>query len=179
MSEEPHFWHACGVRRWHTHPYLSEAPADRIDGHSARVALMLTHLIEVSPQLLIAALMHDLDEALVGDLPAAAKQAAPQKYRAFAEAASTGRAGPLADTLGAYRRMLGSLEPYEMDLLNACDKLDAALWGRKHMPEREDFATAMIDQIYHIARILVGRGMAMGEALDHTYRLIPKDLRLA
>lgn len=63
-----------GVRRYHAHPGI--APQS-VAEHSWRVAVLCAYLWPDRPQLVTAALYHDVAEGLFGDLPAPAKRALP------------------------------------------------------------------------------------------------------
>lgn len=66
-----------GVRRYHT--YYTHA-TDTVGKHSAGVATFLLLMNESMPraELLAAALMHDIPEGTMGDIPSPAKKAMPE-----------------------------------------------------------------------------------------------------
>lgn len=124
----PSAWRACSVHRWHTHPLLCGS-GDRIDAHSARVAVLILQFAPDAPaRLLRAAITHDLGEALVGDLPGPVKRHHPA---ISAAAAQIERAALVK---------MGFAPPDDLDererlLLALCDGLDAYLWAVTHRPE--------------------------------------------
>lgn len=119
-------WLAGFVRRWHTHPILS-VTVDPIDGHSARVAILILQLRpDASAALLRAALLHDLGEFAVGDMAAPVKMRHPELYAA-AEALER----EAIEDLG-FR--IPDLDPAEAALLKLCDGIDAYLWALHHRP---------------------------------------------
>lgn len=59
---------ACMVRRWHTHPHLSQT-VDPVGYHSGRMAVLAIDFFGVDGDLLAACLTHDLGEIVTGDVP--------------------------------------------------------------------------------------------------------------
>jgi 5'-deoxynucleotidase YfbR-like HD superfamily hydrolase len=85
MRAVPRELYASGkVRRWHTHPYLTQTNAD----HSWGVATILA-LIHPAPsaELLMEALLHDAHEGACGDVPSTAKDADFKRWEARQEQA--------------------------------------------------------------------------------------------
>ena len=120
-------WLAGFTHRWHTHPNLS-VTADRTDGHSARVAiLVLLMKPDASAALLRTAITHDLGEAVAGgDVSYPFKQAFPdinQKLEQMEALALAGMGLTLPD-----------LTEEETRIFNLCDRLDAYLWALHHIP---------------------------------------------
>jgi len=62
-----------GTQRFHTEPFLG--PPQTVFHHSASTALILLQILKekVTQPLLIAALLHDLEEGVTGDIPAPVK----------------------------------------------------------------------------------------------------------
>ncbi len=125
----PSAWLAGSTRRWHTNPVFCGTD-DRVDGHSARVAILILQLWpDASAALLRAAIVHDLGEGGVGDLASPVKRANPQ-LRAR-----------LAALKGDALRALGfddparALNAVEAAVLHLCDGLDAYLWAITHRPD--------------------------------------------
>ena len=74
MTKEETLMRAGRVRRWHTNPGLEQSVAE----HSWGVAvLMYLENPHISPQLLMAALLHDVHELSFGDMPSPIKQVHP------------------------------------------------------------------------------------------------------
>lgn len=120
-------WLAGSTHRWHTNPVYC-ATGDRVDGHSARVAVLILQFMPDAPAALLrAAIVHDLGENAVGDIASPVKWKNPALYAAAevleAEAlAEMGLAFPaLPDDLAA--------------ILHLCDGLDAYLWAVTHRPD--------------------------------------------
>lgn len=116
------------VRRWHTNPDLAHT-ADRIDGHSARVARIILALHpEPSLDLIRAALTHDDGENAVGDVKAPAKDEFPVIADALDEMEHYERerlwAGDWCDVIGGDDRRW----------LKFADRLDAYMWAAHHAP---------------------------------------------
>ena len=120
-------WKAGFTRRWHVHSNLSYTH-DRVDGHSARVAILIMKLFpDASSDLVKAAVLHDLGEGMVGDLPYPTKMAHPElndvleRLEAFA-----------IEEMGL---KMPELHEQEKQILALCDRVDAYLWAIHH--ERE------------------------------------------
>lgn len=112
------------VHRWHTNPELART-ADRIDGHSGRVARIILHLHPApSVNLLRAALTHDDGEIAVGDMKAPLKQARPD----IAEALERIEAEAQAEIWGRWP----VLSAEEDRWLQFADRLDAYMWALHH-----------------------------------------------
>lgn len=125
----PSAWLAGATQRWHTHSMFADTQ-DRVDGHSARVAILILQLVPGAPvELLRAALTHDLGESMVGDKPSPFKRAHPA-LNAKLEAVE-------AATLSAmgFEYPPLYLSDEQMRILKLCDELDAWLWARTHRPD--------------------------------------------
>jgi 5'-deoxynucleotidase YfbR-like HD superfamily hydrolase len=119
-------WRATFTRRWHRHADLADT-CDPIAGHQGRVALLAIMLFPISYEVHRAAILHDMGEAAVGDVPNPVKNRNPDLRAALdrIEGEAMVRLGlPAID-----------LEADEADQLRLCDKLDAILWARHHRPE--------------------------------------------
>jgi hypothetical protein len=114
------------VRRWHCNPELSHT-ADRIDGHSGRVARIVLMLHpDPTVRLLKAALIHDDGESVIGDVKAPSKDANPQMALWLSEAETAAREGIWGDD--------DALTESEHDWLKFADRLDAYMWANFHAP---------------------------------------------
>lgn len=122
-------WEATFTRRWHRHPHLADT-GDTIAGHQGRVALLALVLFPSAHALHRAAILHDMGEAAVGDVPNPVKQANPvlkAELDRIEGAAMAAMGLPAVD-----------LDARERDMLTLCDKLDAALWAHHHRPSLMD-----------------------------------------
>lgn len=116
-------WRATFTRRWHRHADLADI-ADPISGHQGRVALLAVVLFPNAHALHRAAIMHDMGEAVVGDVPNPVKERNPALKAELdrIEAIAMAKMGlPECD-----------LNAHELKMLRLCDKLDAILWARHH-----------------------------------------------
>lgn len=122
-------WEATFTRRWHRHPHLA-ATVDPIAAHQGRVALLAVVLFPGEHALHRAAIMHDMGEAIVGDVPNPVKEANPVLKAELdrIEALAMAHLG-LPDI---------ALDQRGKDMLRICDKLDAILWARHHKPDLMD-----------------------------------------
>src|SRR5574343_452037 len=119
MSELKKTWLATFTRRWSCNPDLCHTH-DPVGAHSARVALILWTLWPDSPRdLIVAALMHDLAESVVGDLPPAGKSM-------LANAATAER---LIATQNGWHI---ALKDVDATRLRFADQLDAFMWADHH-----------------------------------------------
>jgi hypothetical protein len=79
----PSPWLAGSTHRWHTNPIFATT-CDRVDGHSARVAILILQFWPAaSAELLKSAIVHDLGENSVGDLASPVKRKNPDLYAAL------------------------------------------------------------------------------------------------
>lgn len=119
-------WEATFTRRWHRHAHLADTH-DPIAAHQGRVALLALILFPQEHALHRAAIMHDMGEAAVGDVPNPVKNRNPDLKAALdrieAEAMSEMQLPDVA------------MDDRDRDMLRLCDKLDAILWARHHRPE--------------------------------------------
>lgn len=140
MSVSP--WLAGSTHRWHTNP-LFAASGDRVDGHSARVAILILQFMPDAPaELLRAAVVHDLGENAVGDLASPVKRRNPGLY-AELEALE-------AEALAVMGFDFPELPQDLAALLALCDGLDAYLWVVVHRPdyvERNQAWGAMFERL--------------------------------
>lgn len=119
-------WLAGSTIRWHVQPSLART-GDRVDGHSARVSiLILTFMPEAPLELLRAAVIHDLGESQVGDIAYPVKLAHPEITAAT----------EILERV-ALRKM--GLDYPDLDeeletVLRFCDRVDAYLWALHHTP---------------------------------------------
>lgn len=122
-------WQAGCTHRWHTNsdPRL-RGSYDRVDGHSARVAILALGLFPDLPRTtLIECLYHDLGENWTGDLPWTLKQENPAIKRAIDSVESWHRGN-----IGAVGFAIGD---EQKRILKMCDWLDAFLWVSQHSPK--------------------------------------------
>jgi len=118
-------WRATLVRRWHTNIHMRDTHDDT-GGHSARVALIITHYWpKCRRELLMAALTHDMAEIATGDVPGPAKRAKPDIEAAHSAAEDAWNAQNGIDY--ASKLAMG-----EQRMLNFADRLDAYLWAVLH-----------------------------------------------
>lgn len=129
-------WEATFTRRWHRNPHLA-VTYDPIGGHQGRVAFLALMLFPTAHAVHRAAILHDMGEALVGDMDGQIKEDNPD----------------LKDILDRLedKAMVSmgippvSLDAIEADMLRLCDKLDGYLWAQHHRPDlmwREDWQRA-------------------------------------
>jgi len=122
-------WEATFTRRWHRHARLADTN-DPIAGHQGRAALLALMLFPTAHAVHRAAIMHDMGEAAVGDVPNPVKNRNPDLKAALdriEDEAMVAMGLPEVD-----------LDERERDMLRLCDKLDAILWARHHRPELMD-----------------------------------------
>ena len=119
-------FNAGRCRRWHTHPVMADYD-DRLDAHQGRVARLAMALFPGDTALILAALIHDDGESIVGDVPNPVKNRLPQVARdALDEMERIG-----------IDRMWGHQPALNLDQgkrLRLCDKLDAIMWAASKAP---------------------------------------------
>jgi len=126
-ARAPSPWLAGSTHRWHTNPIYA-ATRDRVDGHSARVAVLILQFMPDAPvELLRAAITHDLGENAVGDLASPVKWRNPALYAALAALE--------AEALSEMGLRFPALRADHAALLSLCDGLDAYLWAVTHCPQ--------------------------------------------
>lgn len=128
LPPAPSPWLAGSTHRWHTNPIFATT-RDRVDGHSARVAILILQFCPAaSAELLRSAIVHDLGENFVGDLASPVKWQNPDLYAALEalEAAALEKMGFDVPALVLSER--------ERAVLHLCDGLDAYLWAAFHNP---------------------------------------------
>lgn len=139
------------VRRWHTHPLLSQTQAD----HSWGVAMILLLLHpHPSADLLKEALMHDMHELVTGDVPSQCKSASYRTLEEGQKSLFRERNGlpvvnlseedaawlKMADVLEAqlFLKLMSSADSMAMDagqrLQALIDERRQALEGHAHLP---------------------------------------------
>lgn len=119
MTDLHRTWRATFTRRWHSNPDLCQTH-DPVGAHSARVALIMLALWpDTSREAIVAALMHDLAESVVGDLPPAGKSM-------LANAATAER---LIATQNGWHI---ALKDVDATRLRFADQLDAFMWADHH-----------------------------------------------
>jgi hypothetical protein len=118
------------VLRWHaSSDDQLRLSGDTIDAHQARVATLCHSLAAAmghaltDSDLIYAALHHDAAEAVLGDMPAPAKDRFPALAAAYAKAELA-----VLVEMG----LTWNLTRREQDMLDLCDKADAYTWARKH-----------------------------------------------
>lgn len=119
-------FYAGSVHRWHTNPWLA-GTADRVDGHSARVArIILMWHPSPSVDLIGAALTHDDGEHAIGDVKAPFKRDRPDVAALLA--ALEDKAACDIWGWGASRACVGD----DAKWLAFADRLDAFMWAAHH-----------------------------------------------
>lgn len=112
-------WLATATRRWHSNPTMCHT-VDPVGLHSARVALIMLALWpDMSRDAIVAALMHDLAESVVGDLPPAGKSM-------LANASTAERLIAVQNGWHVH------LQDQDATRLRFADRLDAFLWADHH-----------------------------------------------
>jgi len=122
-------WEATFTRRWHRHARLADTH-DPIAAHQGRVALLALMLFPREHALHRAAILHDMGEATVGDVPNPVKNANPDLKAALDRIEG--------EAMAAMGLPAVSMDQRDRDMLRLCDKLDAILWARHHRPELMD-----------------------------------------
>lgn len=107
-------WIATFVKRWHTHPWLSET-CDDVGGHSGRMGVLALDFFGPDATLLAACLTHDLGEHVTGDAPFGS---------------------PVKDSIEEdhARLDMGMDYPLKDPRVKFLDTLDSYLWARHHAP---------------------------------------------
>lgn len=143
-AQSPSAWLAGATLRWHTHPRLA-VTRDRVDAHSARVAILILQLCPgASAALLAAAVIHDLGEAMVGDMSAPVKRKYPDLYAVIS--------GLEAQAIRDLGLDAPDLSERERAFLKLCDGLDSYLWALLHCP---DLVAVHPAWRAHLARLVV------------------------
>jgi 5'-deoxynucleotidase YfbR-like HD superfamily hydrolase len=78
MSKFMDLYNAGAVKRYHTHMTIKDQD---LAAHSWGVAMIVDHIAPGRPEIILAALKHDLHEAVLGDIPYTAKR----RYQAVAD----------------------------------------------------------------------------------------------
>ena len=118
-------WRATFTRRWHRHADLAYT-VDPVSGHQGRVALLALILFPTAYAVHRAAIMHDMGEASVGDVPNPVKNRNPDLKLILDRIEG--------EAMAALSLPEVSLSVVEKDMLRLCDKLDAYLWAHHHQP---------------------------------------------
>jgi len=126
-------WRSALVRRWHANPDLTHT-TDFLLGHGGRVVLILHHLMpNVSRNVILAALFHDLGEIATGDVPAITKKEHPDLAK-------------MLENIERSKRLDIGVEIHisegEKRLIKFADRIDAYFWAQHHAPhsvEKIDF----------------------------------------
>jgi hypothetical protein len=106
---------ACMVRRWHTHPYLSNT-CDPVGYHSGRMGVLALDFFGPDAELLAACLTHDLGEFLTGDAP-------------FGSPCKDHPSEAMA------RQKMSLNYPLNDPRLKFLDLLDSYIWAKIHAPD--------------------------------------------
>lgn len=127
-------YEAGQVNRYHTNPVMARTPQTNAD-HSWGVVAILIDLLEgnVSRNLLLAAILHDADEILGGDLPYPVKKANPEFAKDHAE---------LTQRMAADHGFppVPELTEEEAKWLHFADRLECQLRARLYEPALADSA---------------------------------------
>jgi len=112
-----------GVRRWHSNPELADSNQTLAQHQWGVAVIILAEHPNPSKELLYAALLHDVGELVVGDLPAPFKKANPKIAAAHkvAEQKAMERMGVEYD-----------LTPKETAWLKWADRKEAYMWMIAH-----------------------------------------------
>lgn len=103
--------------------------------HSWGVAMLLLQLYPEYPGLLAAALVHDIPEAVTGDVPATVKHGSDDHE--FDDYILSTWELPT----------LGALTEKEKHALKTCDKLELWLWAREHLSMGNNFVIEIIENL--------------------------------
>lgn len=119
-------WRATMVARWHANPDLAGS-GDTVGSHSGRAALLVTRLFpNASRDLIVAAILHDLGEAGVGDVAGPAKRSIPELSVSIAQAEAV--------QLVRLGIKIPDLSVEDTARLRFVDRLDGHLWMRFRAP---------------------------------------------
>ena len=118
-------WRSALVRRWHANPDLTHT-TDYLLGHGGRVVLILHHLMpNVSRNVILAALFHDLGEIATGDVPEITKNEHPDLAK-------------MLKNIERSKRLDIGVEIHisegEKRLIKFADRIDAFFWAQHHAP---------------------------------------------
>jgi len=115
-------YEAGAVKRYHTHLTIREQD---LAAHSWGVAMIVMQIAPNRPWILRAALLHDLHEIALGDIPYTAKR----KYQAVADVE-----GPICrDFQGEHGYSTEKLEPGDFAILKWADMFECYLWSRREV----------------------------------------------
>ena len=132
MSEQSEVIAAGMVQRWHTVPGLNQTIAE----HSWGVAmLVLLQHPTASRELLAAALLHDIHEVVIGDIPSPAKIAIPELIGIESKIRN--------DFLNQHSLTEPLLNSNEKAILKKADKLEALLF----VMQQADVNKGIIDRL--------------------------------
>lgn len=113
-------WRSGFVRRWHSNPDL--AHTGQTNGHHQwGVAVLAMHLFSDDPDLIKAAILHDVAEINIGDVSGLAKRINHNLKIEIDKAEQEN-----ANQLG--------VKYLTDDRLKLCDMIDAYLWAKHHAP---------------------------------------------
>jgi hypothetical protein len=129
MTPLHHAWRAGLVRRWHANPDMADTQ-DTVHRHQGGVASLAMLLWPTAHGVHRAAIIHDLGEVAVGDIPGPIKEQNPD----FAEIASRLEA-EARKAMGVPDVDLSSWDKWALELV---DRLDAYLWTHAKNPQLLD-----------------------------------------
>lgn len=147
MEKALEVFRACHTMRWHTDPDLSHTQ-DSIGGHQGRVAALVATFFPSDLEAIKAAVLHDLGEAFVADVPSPVKKCSPE----LRELLHKLEAQAIAE-LGV---VFPKLTPLQAKRVYFCDQLDALMWGytkapwlcyRDHWQEFEIFVNQLAEEL--------------------------------
>lgn len=123
-----------GVRRFHVEPFIGQ---ETVFHHSASVALLLIKCLgNPSAPLLQAAILHDLEEGITGDVPAPMhRELLPALHKAEERVRHL------------YNLRMPALTIVEAQLLKAADFLDCALTAHEQLMLGNRYAQQVIDRL--------------------------------
>jgi 5'-deoxynucleotidase YfbR-like HD superfamily hydrolase len=111
--------------RWHTHPEMAHS-LDSIGGHQGRVAAMLAAAFPDDKDAIIAAVLHDIGEAYVADVPSRVKKASPELREILHKME--------AEAIAALGIQFPKLTELQAKRVYFFDQLDALMWAYTKTP---------------------------------------------
>lgn len=128
---------AGAVTRWHTAPLANK---ETVGNHSFGVAMLVILLVEnPSANLIKAALVHDMAERWVGDMPSPVKWTYPELYKEYCKG---------EDETLAQLQLDFPLTKEERSLVNQMDYLDAGLFGYERWLQGDSYGLHVFRRIH-------------------------------
>lgn len=134
-------WRAGRVRRFHAQPLIGE---QTVADHSWGVAMTVWQIAEdnLTKELLIAALTHDLAEVATGDTPAPAKWRWPKLKSVLEECEAE------ANSLLGTWRVLHTLSPAEREILKWADLFEPLQFATHQVTLGNSYFARMHGHVY-------------------------------